>query len=48
MNNIEPRLPQTEIQLGVCGPDVSDAELKRIQERADGEVSEKEYNQERL
>lgn len=39
---------QTEIQLGVCGPEVSDAELKRIQERVDAEVSVNEYNQERL
>jgi hypothetical protein len=47
-NNRELRPPQTEIQLGVCGPQVSDAQLKRIQAEVDAEVTEKEYNQARL
>ena len=48
MNNIESRPVQTEEQLGVLGPVVTEAGLRRKLAEVDAEVTEREYNEKRL
>lgn len=48
MSNIESRPVQTEVQLGVLNPEVTEADLQRILPKVDAEVTEREYNENRL